>query len=80
VILLIRSMTNRLSEQSTRGVDPQSGTEDPGTRVTIDGLNTQLAEVSSSLAEKVVMLERDKDILGSRVNASHRRVHTLCGS
>ena len=46
---------------------------------TIDGLNTQLAEVSSSLAEKVAMLERDKDILGSRVNASHRWVHTLHG-
>jgi len=39
--------------------------EDPGTRATIDGLNTQLAEVSSSLAEKVAMLERDKDVLGS---------------
>ena len=46
---------------------------------TIDGLNTQLAEVLSSLAEKVVLLERDKDVLGSRVNASHRRVHTLRG-
>jgi len=46
---------------------------------TIDGLNTQLAEVSSSLAEKVALLERDKDVLGSRVNASHRHVHTLCG-
>jgi len=47
--------------------------------VTIDGLNTQLAEVSSSLAEKVATLERDKDVLGSRVNASHQRVHTLRG-
>ena len=46
---------------------------------TIDGLNTQLAKVLSSLAEKVAMLERDKDVLGSRVNASHRRVHTLHG-
>jgi len=46
---------------------------------TIDGLNTQLAEVSSSLAEKVALLERDRDVLGSRVNASHRRVHTLRG-
>ena len=46
---------------------------------TIDGLNTQLAEVSSSLAEKVATLERDKDVLGSRINASHRRVHTLRG-
>jgi len=25
------------------------------------------------------MLERDKDVLGSRVNASHQQVHTLCG-
>jgi len=25
------------------------------------------------------MLERDKDVLGSRVNASHRWVHTLRG-
>ena len=46
---------------------------------TIDGLNTQLAKVSSSLAEKVATLERDKDVLCSRVNASHRWVHTLCG-
>ena len=46
---------------------------------TIDGLNTQLAEVLSSLAEKVTLLERDKDVLGSRVNASHQRVHTLRG-
>ena len=45
----------------------------------IDRLNTQLAEVSSALAEKVTKLERDKDILGSRVNASHRCVYTLCG-
>ena len=45
----------------------------------IDGLNTQLAEVSFTLAEKVVTLERDKDVLGSRVNASHRHVHTLHG-
>ena len=35
--------------------------------------------MSSSLAEKVVTLERDKDVLGSRVNASHRWVHTLRG-
>ena len=45
----------------------------------IDELNTQLAEVLSALAEKVAKLERDKDVLGSRVNASHRCVYTLRG-
>jgi len=35
----------------------------------IDRLNTWLAEVSSKLAERISRLERDKDILGSRVNA-----------
>jgi len=43
----------------------------------IDGLNTQLAEVSSALAKRIAKLERDNEILGSWVHTLHQHVYRL---